>query len=107
MGADKLFENTPNAPKFKVKDCIKCVVVRILKFEILQITLNKEYQTLSFQFFINKSNIIMFFHCFITWFARFGPSFLYLADFKTGNKREKVVKYLEIFIIPLMFENQL
>ena len=49
--------------------CAKCFVVHILKFEILQITWkkwNKEHQTLSFQFFINKSSILMllvlFFH---------------------------------------------
>ena len=42
--------------------CAKCFAFHILKFEILQITWkkwNKEHQTLSFQFFINKS-ILMF-----------------------------------------------
>ena len=42
MGDDKLFENTPNAPKFKVNACAKCFVVHILKFEILQITEKNE-----------------------------------------------------------------
>ena len=32
---------------------------------------NKEHQTLSFQFFINKSSILMFLFCFFVWFARF------------------------------------
>ena len=43
--------------------CAKCFAVHILKFEILQITWkkwSKEYQTLSFQFFINKYSILMF-----------------------------------------------
>ena len=54
--------------------CAKCFAVHILKFEILQITWkkwNKEHQTLSFQFFINKSSILMFFVLFFMWFARF------------------------------------
>ena len=45
--------------------CAKCFVVHIFKFEILQITLkklNKEHQTLSFQFFTNKVHILIFFH---------------------------------------------
>ena len=33
--------------------------------------INKEHQTLSFQFFINRSSILMFFVCFFMWFARF------------------------------------
>ena len=32
---------------------------------------NKEHHTLSFQFFINKSSILMFFVLFFMWFARF------------------------------------
>ena len=32
---------------------------------------NKEHQTLSFQFFINRSSILMFFVLFLMWFARF------------------------------------
>ena len=47
--------------------CTKCFAVHLLKFEIMQITwkkLNKEHQSLSFQFFINKSNILMFFALF-------------------------------------------
>ena len=54
--------------------CAKCFLVHILKFEILQITwkkLNKEHQTLSFQFFTNKFSILMFLFCFFMWFARF------------------------------------
>ena len=38
----------------------KCLAVQILKFEILQITWNKEPQTLSFQLFANKFSIFMF-----------------------------------------------
>ena len=47
--------------------CAKCFAVHILKFEILQITWKrwiKEHKTLSFQFFINRSSILMFF-CFV------------------------------------------
>ena len=42
----------------------KCFAVHTLKFEILQSydkTWNKEYQILSFQFFINQSSILMLF----------------------------------------------
>ena len=57
------------------KGCAKCFAVHILKFEILQITLkklNKEHLTLSFQFFINKSSILIFFClCFFLSFARY------------------------------------
>ena len=44
--------------------CAKCFLVLILNFEILQITWkrwNKEHRTLSFQFFSNRSSILMFF----------------------------------------------
>ena len=40
--------------------CAKCFSVHILKFEILQITWHK-HQTLSFQFFTDRFNILMFF----------------------------------------------
>ena len=63
--------NQQNAKKnraFKVNSvqeaCAKCFAVHILKFEILQITWkkwNKEHQTLSLQFFTNRSSILMFF----------------------------------------------
>ena len=39
----------------------KCFAVHILKFEIFQIIWNKKHQTFSFQFFINRSSILMFF----------------------------------------------
>ena len=55
----------------------KCFAVHILKFEILQIIWkkwNKEHQTLSFQFFINKSTILMLLISFLMWFARFQNS---------------------------------
>ena len=44
------------------------------KYQILQITWkkwNKEHQTLSFQFFINKCSILMFLFCFFMLIARF------------------------------------
>ena len=44
--------------------CAKCFAVHISKFEILQITWknwSKEHQTLSFQFFTNRSIILMVF----------------------------------------------
>ena len=44
--------------------CAKFFAVHLLKFEILQITWkkwNKKHQTLSFQLFINRSSILMFF----------------------------------------------
>ena len=43
---------------------VKCFAVHTLKFEILQSyekIWNKEYQILSFQFFINRSSILMLF----------------------------------------------
>ena len=46
------------------KTCAKCFAVHILEFEILKITWkkwNKEHHTLSFQFFTNRFNILMFF----------------------------------------------
>ena len=43
------------------EDCAKCFAVHILKFAILQITWNKEYQTLGFQIFKNKSSILILF----------------------------------------------
>ena len=53
--------------------CVKCFVVHILKFEILQITWKKMKQsTLSFHFFINKSSLLMLFILvFFMWFERF------------------------------------
>ena len=54
--------------------CAKCFAVHIVKFEILEITWkkwNKEHQTLSFQFFISRFSILMFFVLFFMWFARF------------------------------------
>ena len=51
--------------------CAKCFAVHILQFEILKIAWkkwNKEHQTLSFQFYINKSSILML--LFFMWFAR-------------------------------------
>ena len=54
--------------------CAKCFAVHILKFEILKTTWkkwNKEYQTLSFQLFINKYSILMLFDLFFMWFIRF------------------------------------
>ena len=46
--------------------CAKCFAAHMLKFEIMQITWKKEHQTLIFQFFVNKSSILMrfvlFFH---------------------------------------------
>ena len=44
--------------------CGKCFAVHLLKFEILQTTWekwNKEHQTLSFQYFTNKSSLLVFF----------------------------------------------
>ena len=78
LSMKKLSETTMIFVSFKVKSvqeaCAKCFAVHILKFEILQITWrkwNKEHQTLSFQFFINKSSILMLFVLFFMWFARF------------------------------------
>ena len=54
--------------------CAKCFAVHILEFEIFQITWkkwNKEHQTFSFQFFINRSSIWCFLFCFFMWFTRF------------------------------------
>ena len=54
--------------------CAKCFEIHISKFEILQMTRKKGYkkhQTFSFQFFINRSSILMFFGLFFMWFARF------------------------------------
>jgi hypothetical protein len=81
--------------------CGKCFAVHILKFEILQITWkkwNKEHQTLSFQFFIDKSStfmgFVLFFHVvwkisnFDMWTLNpkgFGASFLYWVDFNMQN----------------------
>ena len=55
---------------------------------------SKEHETLSFQFFINKSSISMFFVLFFMWFAKFqililnrkafGASFFYWVAFTVG-----------------------
>ena len=50
--------------------CAKCFTVYILRFEILQITWNKEHQTLSFQCSIDWA-FWCFLFCFFMWFARF------------------------------------
>ena len=106
---------------FKVDSaCAKCFAVRILKFEILQITWkkwNKEHQTLSFQFFTNIFSILMFlvlfFHVvfrisnFDKWTAKhfakascteltllFGYIISVLASVKWGSRRKTILLLL-------------
>ena len=87
--------------------CAKCFAVHILKFENLQITWkkwNNDHQTLSFQFFINKSSILMFFVSFARfqiliceprsiWRKFLVQSWLYL--FWKRNLSKKALKLLE------------
>ena len=98
-----------------LKACSKCFAINILKFEILQITWkkwNKEHQILSFQFFINKSSILMLFVLFFHVVCKISKGYLpnllettllhqisvfWVRDFKLG--------YLLIFWFPLTVQS--
>ena len=96
-GRDVLSQAKVSIPNIKVNSvqeaCAKCFAVHILRFEILQIAWNKwnkQHQTLIFQFFTNRFNILRcVFFCFqiflkseakSIWHKLLVLSWLYLAS---------------------------